>query len=345
MDSQFGVIHAVFPRLHRDDTKGDAINMPWASVWVLDDGKTTLQRSGFTEMPYMVTRYLKRTGSRQQYGYGPYEQARVAVGDAQLLKQILRVVAQKLAVPPLLVPDTLVGNIDTRPGGRTVVRGNGGGMLPQEWLTKGNADGLLEQLLDTRQTIRTAYHTDLFRMFADRQKQMTAREVSELAAEKLMPFSPSFTRFVSDFRWMMERIFAILFRAGTFGAMDDLPEAVVIAEGKRKKVLPPKIVYQSRIALAIRQAESAAGDRMVERAVSVAELVPDVLDNIDTDAWLRGTARNDGVSELWIVSEKRREEIRAARAQQQQQQQQLEQAKLAAEAANKAGIKPPQQPL
>ena len=179
-------------------------------------------------------------------------------------------------------------------------------------------------------------------MFSDREKQMTAREVSELAAEKLMPFSPSFTRFTADFRVMMERIFAILFRAGSFGTMDTIPAAVIIQTRNGREVPPPKIVYQSRIALAIRQTESAAGDRMVERAIGVAQIAPEVFDNIDLDAWIKGAGRNDGVSEAWIVPEKTRDERRKARAEAQAQQQELEQAKLAAEAAQKAGIQAPQ---
>lgn len=339
IDTPTGVIHAVFPRLERAADKTDALSLPWASVWITDDGKTTLQRSGFAELPYCVTRYLRRTGSRQQYGYGPFEQVRAAVEDAQKLKQILRVVGQKIAVPPIIVPENLIGNVDTRPGGRTVVRANS--MLPTEWLTKGNPDGLFEQLQDARATIRAAYHTDLFKMFSDREKQMTAREVSELAAEKLMPFSPSFTRFTADFRVMMERIFAILFRAGSFGTMDTIPAAVIIQTRNGREVPPPKIVYQSRIALAIRQTESAAGDRMVERAIGVAQIAPEVFDNIDLDAWIKGAGRNDGVSEAWIVPEKTRDERRQKRAEAQAQQQQLEQAKLAAEAAQKAGIQAP----
>ena len=340
-NSEHQVIHAVFPRLESDPSRYlDPLAMRFASVWVAEDGASVLKRSGFPELPYMASRYLKRSGSRQQYGYGPYEQVRAAVMDAQKLKQILRVVGQKIAVPPVLVPDNLVGNIDTRPGGRTVFRASQP-VLPQEWLTKGNPDGLFEQLVDARETIRAAFHTDLFRMFAEKEKQMTAREVAELAAEKLMPFSPSFTRFTADFLVMQERIFAILFRAGAFGAMADIPQAVVKRTRDGAEVPPPKVVYQSRMALAIRQVETAAADRMVERAVGLAQIDPSGLDNIDTDKWIRTTGRNDGVSEDLLVPEKIRDERRGARAQAQLEQQQLEQAKLAAEAANKMGVQAP----
>lgn len=344
IDSEHELVHAVFPRLEGYDPAQylDPLAMRYASVWVAKDGKSILSRSGFTELPYMVSRYLKRTGSKQQYGYSPFEQVRANVFDAQTLKQILRVVGQKVAIPPMLVPDTLTGNIDTRPGGKTTFKSTGQA-LPQEWLTKGNAEGLLEQLQDARETIRKAFHTDLFRMFSEREKQMTAREVSELAAEKLMPFSPSFTRFTADFQVAMERIFSILFKAEAFGKMSEIPDAVIRKGRNIREVPPPKVIYQSRIALAIRQSEIGAADRMVERAINLAQANPTVLDNIDVDEYLRQTARNDGVPEDMIVPDEARNKMREARAEAQRQQQELEQAQLAADAAGKVGLKAPQQ--
>lgn len=342
-DSEHFVIHAVFPRLTRDAAKLDAFNMPFASVWVAEAGKSVLKRSGFPEFPFMSSRYLKRPGSKQQYGYGPFEQVKAAVVDANQLKQILQVVAQKIGVPPVLIPDYLDGNVDMRPGGKTVFRSNSNA-LPKEWLMSGDARGLLEELTDARETIRKAFHTDLFRMFAEREKQMTAREVSELAAEKLMPFSPSFTRFTADFQVGMERIFSILFRAGVFGDVKTIPQAVIQrASNGMAEVPPPKVVYQSRIALAIRQAETAAADRMVERAMTVAQMHPDVMDNIDLDAYVRRGGRHDGVSEEVIRKEKEREDMRAKRAEAQAAMAQLEQAGMAADAAGKLGVKVPNQ--
>jgi hypothetical protein len=228
--------------------------------------------------------------------------------------------------------------VDTRPGGKTVFKSTSG-VMPKEWLSGGDPRGMQDQLEDARKCIRQAFHTDLFRMFADRQKQMTAREVSELSAEKLMPFSPSFTRFTADFQIMMERIFAILFRAGVFGAVEDIPQAVIVRGREGAEVPPPKVVYQSRVALAIRQAETAASDRLVERAMQLAVLDAGALDNIDVDVYLRQSARNDGVSDHILRSQEDIEAGRQAKAQAQAQQAQLAMAQQAADAAGKVGMK------
>jgi hypothetical protein len=319
-NAEHEVVHAVFPRVERQRGKHDVFNMRYASVWVSADGKTVLQRSGVPELPYCVSRYLKRSGSGMYYGYSPFEEVKAAVLEANKTRQILQVVGQRLAVPSVLIPDNLVGNVDSRPGGRTVFKSSGQGALPQEWLNRGRPEGMHEQLADARETINAAFHVDLFRMFAQIDKQMTAREVSERAAEKLMQFSPAFTRFTADFQVMMERVFAILFRAGVFGRMDEIPREVIRRTSEGAEVPAPKVIYQSRIALAIRQAESAAADRLVERVLGVANAAPDTLDNLNLDEYVRVAARNDGVPEAVIRPVKERDALREDRAKAQQQQ-------------------------
>lgn len=346
-NSSHDVIHAVFPRINRDETKPlDILQMPFASVWVTVDGPYLLLRSGMPEQAYSVSRYLKRTGAGQVYGYSPYEQAKAAIVSANKTQQILQVVAQKMAVPPVLVPDNLVGNVDGRPGGQTVFKtsGGAGGAMPREWMNTANPQGMREELEDHRQAIRNAYHTDLFKMFSGITKQMTAREVAELSAEKLMPFSPSFTRFTADFKSVMDRVFAILFRAGVFGPPESIPQAVRrMTKSGMVEVPPPSVVYLSRVALAIRQAESAAGDRTMERVLQAAQIDPSVADNVDMDAYIRGSARNDGAPETMLVPEDIMKQRREARAEAQAQQQQLADAQAAAQVAKNAGIQLPPQ--
>lgn len=342
INAEHEIIHAVFPRLKRNPKKRDKFNLPIASVWVAVDGASVLSRDGFEEMPYMVSRYLKRTGSRQQYGYSPFEQVKSAVVNVNKTKQILQVVRQKMAVPPILTPDDMIGNADLRPGGKTVFNSRSK-HLPQEWLTNANPQGLIDEINDDREAIRKAYHVDLFRMFADREKLMTAREVSELAAEKLMPFSPSFTRFTADFQVMMDRIFNVLLRAGVFGPAEEFPESVKRRrKGRPTEVPPPKVVYQSRIALALRQFETAASDRLIERAVALAQAGDaSGLENIDVDKYLRQSARNDGVSEDILRPEGEVKKLREARAEAMARQAQIDQAQQMADAAGKVGIQAP----
>lgn len=342
ISSSHEVIHAVFPRINRDESKPfDVLQMPFASIWVTVDGPYLLLRSGMPEQAYSVSRYLKRTGSGQVYGYSPFEQCKAAVVNANKTQQILQVVGQKKAVPPVLIPDSLVGNVDVRPGGMTVYKTSGGSAnaIPREWANTADPSGMREELEDHRLAIRNAFHTDLFKMFSNITKQMTAREVSELSAEKLMPFSPSFTRFTADFKSVMDRVFAILFRAGIFGPPESIPQEVIRRTKSGLAEVPaPSVVYLSRVALAIRQAESAASDRTVERVTAAFQVEPSVADNIDWDAYVRGSGRSDGAPESMLVPEAVMKSRRLARAEAQAQQQQFQEAQMAAKAAKDAGV-------
>ena len=309
VNSSHEVIHACFRRpAHMiDKTKLDSDNMPYANVWFIldttdaEDG--VLRKSGAHEQIYMVSRYLRKAGG-SAYGFAPYENVRACVQDAQRLRRVLQVCAQRIAIPPLLIPEKLKGNVDTNPGGHTIIPSSGDA-VPREWLTGADPKWLMELLAQNREEIRKAYHTDMFRMFSERSKQMTVREVNELASEKLMPFGPSFTRFVSDFRITMFRLFGIAMRSGLIGDESDYPEAVKVDLGDDLvDVMAPNVVYQSRMALAYKNQEIAATDRMLERVGAVAQARPDVWDNVDVDAAVRETARADGVPEHLLVPAK-----------------------------------------
>jgi hypothetical protein len=157
-----------------------------------------------------------------------------------------------------------------------------------------------------------------------------------------MPFSPSFTRFTADFQVLMDRIFNVLLRAGAFGPIEEFPESIKRRKpGKPTEVPPPKVIYQSRIALALRQFETAASDRLVERALNVAQLVPDAMDNIDVDVYLRQSGRNDGVSDDLLRAQQDVVAMRQGRAEAAAQQAQIDQAEQIAGAAGKVGIQAP----
>lgn len=325
VNSDHEVIHACFPRpaFVVDTTKSDVFNMPYADIhFVLTDrkdGEAILKRSGATSQIYMVSRYLTKSGGTV-YGFSPYENVRASIQDAQKLRRILQVLAQRLALPPLLVPEQLVGNVDVNPGGQTVIPSSGS--APKEWMAATEPKWLVELLAMNQAAIKQAYHTDMFRMFQERTKQMTVREVSELASEKLMPFGPSFARFTSDFRVTMERVFDLLLREGVFGTEADIPDAVKAPVGKELVgIQSPQTMYQSRMALAYRNQEIGATDRLIERAGAIAQMRPDVLDNLNIDFAIRDSARGDGVPEGVLVPYAEVEAARKQAASQQQAQQ------------------------
>lgn len=327
---KYEVLHCVFPRAQQEQMTGsrEGRHLPIASIFICKKGKEVLQESGFEEMPYMCSRYLKHQGRGDQYGYSPAWRVMPTVAQLNFLQKAMDLVAEKQAVPPVLVPDYLEDEVDLRAGGQTMFRANrtkGAYALPQEWANQGRYDVGIHRVESKQAEVERAFHVDLFRMFAsmDPAQKMTATEVAERAGEKMVQFSPSFTRFVSDFQPMMNRIFAILLRARKFPpppmeAVEQNPYTGELSIGD------PKVVYQSKIALALQQIENSGVDRLFLRAQQAAAMGRlDVLDNINMDAAMRITARNDGTPEELLNDEQTVMEIRERRHQQEQEERAL----------------------
>jgi len=348
-------LHFIMPRddADRDKSKIDDMNMPIASVYMEADGCHICRTSGYEEMPVMVTRYLEwGSGMGNLYGWSP---AFMALPDARQLNYIqkmLDALAEKAAFPPVLAPDDLEGEIDPNAGGVTYFSKDlaNAGLMPKEWMTQGRYDIGKDRVLQKQESIKTAFHVDLFQMFAQLDKQMTAREVAERSSEKLIQFSPTFARLVTElFNPLLARLFGIALRGGLLGTASDIPASAVVPVGNGlAEVAPPRVQYSSRIALAMRALPTLALHRSLELMGGMAQIQATgapVTDNVDWDKAFRESAINDGVPADYLKSQQGMQEIREARAQAEAQAQQQQQAMAAADAAAKMGGIPPESPV
>jgi hypothetical protein len=331
-------LHAVYPRLEaeRDTVKGDDANMPIASVYIEKERPHVCRVSGYPEMPVMVSRYLtwgSNLGSL--YGWSPGFAALPEARQVNFLQKMMDALAEKSAFPPILSPEELEGEIDANALGVTYFSRDMAQYLPKEWMTQGRYDIGLERVQERQKAINTAFHVDLFQMFAQLEKQMTAREVAERSQEKLIQFSPTFARLTTElFNPLLERIFGVMLRAGRMG---EVPQSF-ISQG----VIDLRIQYSSRIALALRALPSLGYQRTLERLAGItATVAPSALDNFDFDKAERETALSDGMPVEYLRDPLDVQGMRDQRAMQAQQQAQQQAMAGAADAAAKLGqIKP-----
>jgi hypothetical protein len=341
---RYEFLHAIYPRsdAERDGEKLDAPNMPIASVYVEKDGYHVCQVGGYEEMPVMVSRYLE-WGSNMggMYGWSPAFAALPEARQVNFLQKMLDALAEKMAFPPVLAPDDLEGEIDANAMGVTYFSRDlaASNSLPKEWMTQGRYDIGVQRVQERQKAINTAFHVDLFQMFAQLQKQMTATEVQERAQEKLIQFSPTFARLTTElFNPLLERLFAILLRVGRLGPLQNIPQSLIQPLGNgRGYIAPPAVQYASRIALALRALPSMAYQRMLQRLSATVGLAQTVVDNFDFDAAERQTALDDGLPAEFLKPAAAVEQARQARAAAQQKAQQQAAAAQAAEAAGKLG--------
>ncbi|OPL13581.1 MAG: hypothetical protein AVO39_10300 [delta proteobacterium MLS_D] len=320
-------IHLVEPRRDRNEEKRDDQNMPYASYYVDVKHKTLIEEGGYEEMPIICHR-LDCEEPTEVYGRSPAMQV---LPEIKVLNRMVRaslLAEEKRADPPLDVPE---GNypfgLRTGPGGINYYRDFAKGRVtPME--ISGSVETILKMKEQRRQRIKEAFFLDLFLLLDQLdQNQKTATEILERVKEKLLILGPMLGRLQSElFNPLIDRCIGILFRAGK---LPPVPEGVAFYE----------IEYVSQLALAMRMIEVSAVTQTIAQVQPFIEMNPDVMDNFDDDAIVRGVYERMGGNPKWLRDTDARAEIRKQRLEQQQAMQALEAGGQAADMLPKAGKK------
>jgi hypothetical protein len=339
LDEKFTFIHAIYPRIEDDRMPGkwDGPNKPIASVYVCKEDRYVVRNSGYDEMPTQVSRYLKWGDA--PYGYCPAITALPTVKQVNFLEKNMDALAEIAAFPRILQPEDLDGEVDMRAAGITIFDPNKPNSKPEVWGTEGRYD-IGKERIDTKQkAIERAFHVDLFRMFASVDKQMTAYEAMQRVAEKLVQFSPTFSRLTTEtLNPLLQRVFGILFRAGEF---PEPPPEVLVPTADGVQLAQPEVVYTSRVALAIKALENRSFIEFMQIIGPLVQLRPDILDNFDLDEAARLLAKNLSLPTKIMRDKDDVAEDRTARAQAAAQAAAPEQAATMAKAAKDASAADP----
>jgi hypothetical protein len=304
VEEKFKVIHAVYPR---DVFSGASDKLkPFVSQYILDEDEGFLLREGgYREFPYVVPRWTK--SAAEMYGRSP---AMVGLSDMKTLNvmtQTMIVASQKVADPPLQMPDDgYVLPIITRPGGINYKRPGADRIEPlfnQIPVDFGSA-----ALEDRRQRIRAAFFVDQLQLQSG--PQMTATEVLQRTEEKNRLLGPVLGRMQSEFLVpMITRVFDIAQRKNL---IQEPPPAL---EG----VEDLDVRYSSMIARAQRVSEAQNVLRTVETVSPFIQLDASVADVFDGDEIARVIARSLNFPQRGMRNNKEIEALREQRAKAQQE--------------------------
>lgn len=315
LDQWLTVVHAIEPRADRDTRRRDTLHKPWRSLYYeqgAQPGKF-LRESGFDEFPAVCPRWSLSGGD--VYGNSP---AMEALGDIKQLQQEQLRKAQGidyLTNPPVQMPTSAKNHeIDLLPGGVTYLDAAGPqGGVRSAYEVSFDLNHLLMDIQDVRQRIRGAFYADLFMMLSNRpDARMTATEVAERHEEKLLMLGPVLERLHNE---LLDPLVSVTFnRMLEAGALPPPPPEM--------QGIDLNVEYVSMLA----QAQQAVGTNSVDRFVftmgQVAQVKPDVLDNLDADYWAEHYSEMLGVDPRLIVPSQQVALIRQQRAQAQQQAQQ-----------------------
>lgn len=276
----------------------------WESFYVDQQGKRVMRREMEWEMPYMATRW-KMNGT-SFFGFAPWQDVEGEVRGVEEIEKDLEK-ARRVAIDPrILTAAKLVGEVDLRAGGKTLVDPDllqdGGVLLPKEWAAVGDVSLSYKQLADKEQRIKDAFLVPMLELFAyDEGKKgfPTATEVMARENQYLLQFFPSFVQFAYDVQPTLDRVFMVLYRAGVFPDPPDCVREDVIRNGAVVGTVlkNPGVTYNNKVALVLKRIESDAFAAALREAVELGEAVPGLLDHLDVDRGMRARLRSLGVSE------------------------------------------------
>jgi hypothetical protein len=320
-------IHAVYPRPESERPEGAGRNASWgkafASCYVEVKSKQVVKESGYDSFPFAVGRYLKWSAlsSKSPYGYGPGFAALADTRQVNFLQMMLDCAAEKIVRPAMIAPEDMEGELILSAGGITYMPGSiQSDRWPKPIQQTGDYNVAVDRVKMRQEAVNMKFHAELFRMFATLDRQMTAREVAERAAEKIVLISPAFSRLSSEkHNPILLRVFSMAMEAGL---LEQPPEEAIIPVSEFMGVIPdPAISYSSRLALALDQLGMNGFERQLETDLVIAQTRPDILDNYDFDRITRDRARSNGMPAAWMLDGEEVAATRQARAEAAQAQQ------------------------
>lgn len=336
LDAWVTVQHSIEPRSDRDPSKKDAKNMAWGS-WYMElgtgpgDGQGFLRESGFNRFPGVAPRWAVAGGDI--YGNGPGMEG---LGDIKQLQhqQFRKALAiDQQTDPALAVPVNLKNQkVETFPGGVTYVdQTNANSAIKPLFEVKLEMQYLLQDMQEVRQRINTTFFKDLFLMISSNtDPNMTATEVAARQEEKMLMLGPVLERLSNELLYpLIEITFQHMMEAGV------LPPAPQEMQGMQLNVELVSVLAQAQRAVGTNSA-----DRFVTQVIQLSQVVPDILDKFDGDAYMDSYSEMLGVDPRLIVSDDQVQQLRAARAKAQAAQAQAEAAQQTSQTVKNLGQTP-----
>jgi len=311
LDEEFDFIHAVMPRHIRDVSKEDSINKPYASYYIAVEDKRVLEESGYTDFPFFVARFMKKSGDI--YGYSP---AMIALPDIQMLNTMRKTIikaATKAVDPPMVLPhDSFIAPLKVTPSAINYTN-NAFSKDSIQFLHSGaNLPIGFEMEEQVRESIRRAFFVDLF-LLMQQTPGMTATEVNQRNTEKLLILGQTLGKLMNELLDpVIKNTFSILAKDGK---LPEVPEKL--------EDIDYVVEYTSFLAQQQKFKEVESINEFVLQASQLAQLNPQVLDKLDFDEIVDKTARIMSLDPALI---KDKEEVAAIREQQAAAQQQQAQA-------------------
>ena len=330
-DRVFTFVHCVHPR-DKKDIKLNELGLapgdkrPIASLYIDLSSKKLVEESGYYEMPIFAVRWSTMPG--EKYGRGP---SHYALPDTRTLNKLkmrgLESIDLQVRPPIFANQRDIFGSLDLRPGAVNVLRDIKG---VTEFRSASRTDVLQFSIQDLQTSIKEIFFLDKLLLPPRTETgEMTAFEVAQRIEQMQRVLGPTLSRLNSELlQPLIVRAFKTLLRSG------QLPEAPQILQ---ERGIDVEIVFVNQLARAQQIQDVTNIQQWVQNVAGLAQIKPEVVDNINSDGIARHVAKVLGVPEEAVLPRDVVDQQRQARAQAAQQAQQLEAGVKAADIASKVG--------
>jgi hypothetical protein len=324
------VIHAVFPNTDKKQVIGTE-GMGYKGKFILESEPLSLFEEGYEENPIAVGRW--HTNGDDVYGRGLGEKALADVKTLQTMDMQMLMRLETINWPALQVPNTgTYGAIDLSPRAINFVDMAKGDIKPI--MDGGQGFPLTVEMQDRRrEMIRNAFYVNIFQT-QETDPNMTATEVQVRQYEKLRQSGTNVERIVNELiSPKFERSGMMLLRQNHRGILQRMPKSLSGAK--------IKINFDSALTRALKSEEIQGIDSSMQFVANYAQVIPDILDNYDTDQLVRERHELVGAPAKGLRKKEAVDGIRQQKAKAQEAQNTLAMAESASKTAvnaNKAGM-------
>ena len=332
---KFKVWHVVKPRDERDPSKLDNVNMAYAEFYICEQDENLIEETGMNEFNTMVSRF-QHGADGINWGVSPVRKAMPAIAQVNYLQESLDLLLDIKINPRILAEAGMVGEIDMRPGQKTLTRAgalatSGGGV--REWATGGDYPMGKDRIKDKQDQIRKLFFNAIWQPYADIQKEMTAHEFQGIRDQSEMLFVGVNARYEADISPMLSRrLFGICLRAGIFPQ----PPSQLLKESNGFYNIPdPQTTFQTNLSRVMKRKAVEHQDQFFLRLQQYAQVDPTVIDEIDLAAHTRELARTYGFRAPLLRPETEVIQMAQARLQADAEAQQQQQVMQVADTASK----------
>lgn len=260
---------------------------PYVERVMLSMGDVVLREKPMKEMPFYVPAFARRP--QDHYGIGP---GHLAMPFAKWLNRIQEsaVDGAEMSVRPPTFDFTggIISKKDLRPGAYNQATFSAMNIMSvaealQRFEPSGDLRPGIEMVRDARQTINMAFYVDWLQ--SNDAGVRTATEVSDMRSMRFQSLATLVSNIVPD--WvtpMVERTFRMLLEADYFAPMPPSLRGEAVS-----------FEYRSPLASLINQVQTEKIMNYLRKMGELAQLDPQVMDNVDMDAAARRIHKTDGV--------------------------------------------------